>query len=158
MISSSCRSLRNYGCCRKLSGILVLFWLLSQKQKTEHKYLRVKSLWITVQEMCVSRPRWCAAFSRENAKTRKRAAKRENAKPRKRENRENAKTGSKTRKRENAKIAKTAKTRKRARKYKSAKVGQLWSSPDLAARQCQIIILRCNSGVDLCCTGTSSTE
>ena len=150
MISSSCRSLRNYGCCRKLSGILVLFWLLSQKQKTEHKYLRVKSLWITVQEMCVSRPRWCAAFSRENAKTGSKTRKRETAKTRKPRKR--------AAKRENAKIAKTAKTRKRARKYKSAKVGQLWSSPDLAARQCQIIILRCNSGVDLCCTGTSSTE
>ena len=63
------------------------------------------------------------------------------------------------RKRENGQQnAKTRKPRKRARKYKSAKVGQLWSSPDLAARQCKIIILRCNSGVDLCCTGTSSTE
>ena len=66
--------------------------------------------------------------------------------------RENGQQNAKTRKRDNAK------TRKRARKYENAKAGQLWSSPDLAARECKIIILRCNSGVDLCCAGTSSTE
>ena len=41
---------------------------------------------ISVQEMCVSRPRWCAAFPRENAKTRKRENGQQNAKTRKREN------------------------------------------------------------------------
>ena len=82
-----------------------------------------------MQEMCVSAPVMRGIFAR----------KRENGQ-------------------QNAKSAKTRKARKRARKYKSAKVGQLWPSPDLAARQCKIIILRCNSGVDLCCAGTSSTE
>jgi len=57
----------------------------------------------------------------------------------------------KTRKRENGK--ENAKTRTEVRKRES------WTAiSGLTARQCNIIILRCNSGVDLCCTGTSSTE
>ena len=59
-----------------------------------------------VQEMCVSRPRWCEAIFRENPKTRKRTGKCEN-----RENRENAKTRKHENGQENAKTAKTRKPR-----------------------------------------------
>ena len=78
---------------------------------------------------CVSRPGGARDF---RAKTRKH---------------ENVKTARKTQKRENAK------TPTEVRKRES------WTAiSGLTARQCNIIILRCNSSLDLCCAGTSGTE
>jgi len=73
-----------------------------------------------VQEMCVSRPlvmRGIFARKRENAKTRKRAAKRENAKTAK-----TAKTRKRAAKRENAK---TRKPRKRENAHGSTRARKL---------------------------------
>ena len=101
-----------------------LFWVLFGWSQSEDHCSQIKvhahiccisvsktcqesSGWVrwAVQEMCVSRPRWCEAIFRENPKTRKRENGQENAKT--------ARTA-KTRKPENAKTdRKTRKPRKR---------------------------------------------